>query len=367
MNFFKKYYKYLILIILIFIYINLNNENKNSFEFNKNLNLNFKQVWILYYGYWGNIKINNQNFNWKKKSINIENEKLDISSKLFPKFGIYSSHDIFIIKEHLKYIKYCGIDAIILIWDGHNSTNLNNPNSFTDITLDLLFNYSIEFNIKIGIQIQHYPFISNVSLNNDINYYLNKYVNHSSILKINNKPVIIIYEVKNILNYFNIISNFESKVFLITTINYLSQIGSLIEDGFKGIFSYFLSEKINPISSMSNWNTLHEECNERGILFIPTVGPGYNDEFVNDWFKNVEISRESGKFYEKMWNLIFNLNISITIINSFNNWLESTSIEPSINRNDFLHNDETWSINKSNSNFYLDLTKQFINLYKNIN
>ena len=57
-----------------------------------------------------------------------------------------------------------------------------------------------------------------------------------------------------------------------------------------------------------------------------------------------------------MWNAAINSHIRIVIINSFNNWIEATNIEPALDRNGYEFNLDSWDSTNKNSNFYLEKT-----------
>jgi glycoprotein endo-alpha-1,2-mannosidase len=51
----------------------------------------------------------------------------------------------------------------------------------------------------------------------------------------------------------------------------------LTEGGFDGAYTYFASNGFTYGSSTSSWPTLSKWCEQHGKIFIPSVGPGYDD------------------------------------------------------------------------------------------
>ena len=334
-----------------------------------NYNLIEKQVWCLYVGDYGNIITNNHWGHWRIRANKYYGDYYEppgkIATPLFPQLGLYSSHDITTLRYHCNQMKSIGIDSIILQWWGINKSEeiVENTEGYSDKTFSLLLNIVKEYDLKVGIQIQPYTDRNEESINNDIKYILEKYSNHESYLKLNSKPVIIIYEPHGIENIFNISKQFNLKTFLIATIVEREHIGVALEDGFEGIFTFFASEAFTWSSNVSNWKKISNECNERNLLFIPGVSPGYNDEKINHWARGSKRNRDGGSYYDRMWNFAIKSNSNIIIINSFNNWFDGSMIEPAISRENYKFSEETWTNNLGNSNDFLEKTKYWINQF----
>ena len=52
------------------------------------------------------------------------------------------------------------------------------------------------------------------------------------------------------------------------------------------------------------------------------------------------------------------------VINSFNNWLEGTEIEPAIERSEFFFTDVLWAGPGSSPTYFIERTKHWIDIYK---
>jgi glycoprotein endo-alpha-1,2-mannosidase len=62
-------------------------------------------------------------------------------------------------------------------------------------------------------------------------------------------------------------------------------------------------------------------------IFIPSVGPGYDDTRVRPWNFINRRDRENGAYYDRMFQAAININPDIISITSFNEWHEGTQIE----------------------------------------
>ena len=65
-----------------------------------------------------------------------------------------------------------------------------------------------------------------------------------------------------------------------------------------------------------------------------------------------------------MWKYAINSNTSTIIINSFNNWIDGSQIEPPSNRNGIELNENTWFNGEQDPNAYLTITQSFSKNFK---
>ena len=334
-----------------------------------------KQVMVEYVGKYGNPTIDSKWVTWRHKlfkySENYDEPPNHLATQLFPHLGLYSSHDSSLLRHHCAVLYGIGVDSIILQWWGKNHTDEiedNDVAGFTDITLSLLLNIALEFNLKVLVQIPIYQSRNNQTIYEDIKYLQSKYFSHPSYMQIDNKPAVIIYDPHTIDNLYIAINELNSKdnisCYFIASVNEKHHVGAAYEDGFDSIFTYFASEASTWCSNISNWKSLKKDCKERGVNFIPTVGPGYNDLKIERWMRENIRNREAGNYYERMWKAAIKVNPSIVVINSFNHWFEGTQIEPAVERPGFIFSDDLWAGPRSSSEAFLQLTKKWIDKFK---
>jgi len=102
----------------------------------------------------------------------------------------------------------------------------------------------------------------------------------------------------------------------------------LNRSGFDGLYTYFAADGFSHGSTMMNWPTLSTLCAKENLLFIPSVGPGYDDTRVRPWNANNTRSRNSGAYYKEHFEMAHTAKADILSITSFNEWHEGTQIEP---------------------------------------
>ena len=333
-----------------------------------------KMAFVEYFGEFGNPINDGKWVNWRKKIYKHSNEYYEppnhLATQLFPQLGLYSSHDKSLLRYHCSMLYEAGIDGIILNWKGINRTDENSGNEtlgFADITLQYLLDAADEFHLKVFVQIPQYESRSNETIYEDIVYLNSHYFNHPSYFRIDDRPAVAIYD-PHLINYlFLTFENAQKEnisCYYIGSIVELFHIGAAVEEGFDSVFSYFASESSTYCSNISRWKYIQKDCIQRGVDFIPTVAPGFNEEKVNRWSSKNKRSRDAGLYYDRMFEAAININPSYIVINSFNNWFEATNIEPAIDKNGYQFCDELWGGIGSDSNFFMRKTKEWIDKFK---
>ena len=71
---------------------------------------------------------------------------------------------------------------------------------------------------------------------------------------------------------------------------------------------------------------------QNGLLFIPSVGPGYNDTLIRPWNAQNTKSRGKGRYFQNNFHDAIDAKPDLISITSYNEWGEGTQIEPSETR-----------------------------------
>ena len=64
--------------------------------------------------------------------------------------------------------------------------------------------------------------------------------------------------------------------------------------GFDGFYTYFASEATSFAANTASWLALGQWARQRGLLFVPSVAPGYNDTRIRPWNGAASRSRDYG-------------------------------------------------------------------------
>lgn len=105
---------------------------------------------------------------------------------------------------------------------------------------------------------------------------------------------------------------------------------SLVQAWFDGIYTYFASNGFTYGSSIIHWKNIAKFAKDNNLIFIPSVGPGYDDTHVRAWNGRNTKLRKNGKYYETSLKAAISANPDILSITSFNEWHEGTQIEKAV-------------------------------------
>ena len=105
---------------------------------------------------------------------------------------------------------------------------------------------------------------------------------------------------------------------------------ALVRGGFDGFYTYFATDGFTYGSTTAHWPTMEAFAREHGLLFIPSVGPGYDDTRIRPWNGANTRPREKGAYYDRMFGAALKANPDMISITSYNEWHEGTQIEPAV-------------------------------------
>lgn len=136
----------------------------------------------------------------------------------------------------------------------------------------------------------------------------------------------------------------------------------LTQCGFDGFYTYFASDRFTYGSTVSNWASLASRARASGILFVPSVGPGYDDVQVRPWNAANTRDRKEGLYFERGFSTAVESHPDMISITSFNEWHEGTQIEEAIPKQTATRRYSDYT--PAHSNFYLTLTRKWTSLYR---
>ena len=134
------------------------------------------------------------------------------------------------------------------------------------------------------------------------------------------------------------------------------------EGHFDGFYTYFATEVFTYGSTPANWPTLAEWARGSGKLFIPCVGPGYDDTRIRPWNAENTRPREGGAYYDRAFEAAIDAGPDLIGITSFNEWHEGTQIEPAVPKaiDGFRYED----YRPRAADYYLERTRFWVEQYE---
>ncbi|KAF5273428.1 hypothetical protein FQA39_LY07445 [Lamprigera yunnana] len=326
-------------------------------------------IHAFYYAWYANKEIDGFYKHWNRTSLsNSKNRQtmLDVASNFYPSLGCYSSQDVNIIDVHLQQLKENGIGVIVVSWT---------PPDYVDsptTVLPLLFQFATKHKIKIALHVELYTDRTPINLAYHLKFYISQYKNNPALYKVKKQgkdvPVFYIYDsyLTPAVSWMEIL-NPKSPTSIRGTDFDAFFIGLLVDvqhryhikkSHFDGFYTYFAANSFSYGSTWKNWKRLQKFASQNELIFLPSVGPGYEDTRIRPWNSKNSKHRRHGHYYDVAWRTAINSGSSYITITSFNQWHEGTQIEPAIPKS--IHGFSYSDYEPDGSHFYLNLTKWWI-------
>lgn len=280
----------------------------------------------------------------------------DIASAFWPSLGPYSSRDPAVVKAHVQQMVKASVGVAVVSW--YPSGKMDGSGQFdSEEVLPKLMNEAARQGVEVAIHIEPYEGRSPGTVRNDIEFILQKYGRHPAlhrrvasgahrkILDEKHKnqalPVFYVYDSYHTpaKEWASLLlpgapgSNFSIRNTGLDAIVFCLWVqreheAYLSDGGFDGAYTYFAAEGSTWGSTPANWPGMATFAKGKGALFVPSVGPGYNDLKVRPWNKQATRQRANGQYYDHMFEAAAALKPSIVSLTSWNEWHEGTNLEP---------------------------------------
>jgi len=260
----------------------------------------------------------------------------------------YASADPQAIARHIEQAKAAGIDGFISSWWG--------PGTETDRNLTTLLDQAEERNFKVAI---YFETLDN-GVGRDENeifawiaHVIRTYGNHPAYMQVDGKPVIILWATDAVIPvHWAIVSNALYLQGLEAVLIGMGYSAANLElfDGFHdyAVFAYSDLFKINSQAAQMacNYSLLMDEPEAK--IFAATVQPGYDDHLLPDRGGGQIQARLEGEFYRATFEAALASDPEWIFITSWNEWWETTQIEPS----------------QAYGDLYLQITREYVDRWK---
>ena len=342
-----------------------------------------------YYMWYANETVDKQYYHWNHKFLPHWNKNIaskyqqgehhppdDIGASFYPQLGCYSSASPSLIKQHMLYMKEAGIGVVVVSW--YPPTQSDDNGLSPDPLIPRLLDIAHAHGLKVVLHSEPYASRSPSSFRDDLQYIYDHYYQHPALLKAKTtsrysqdtrpRPIVYVYDsyLSSSSDWSQVLTPQGSQTIRDTPIDAIvigllvsmAHSKDIINGGFDGFYTYFASDGFSYGSTVSHWTELLSTATQNGLVFIPSVGPGYEDTQVRPWNGKNSKDRKDGLYYKKMMSKAVSLNTDYIItITSFNEWHEGTQIEPAVpkKREGFTYLDYS----PHPPNYYLQLTKEY--------
>jgi hypothetical protein len=274
-------------------------------------------VHLFYYSWYGSPTVNGSYRHWPQGG---HTPPGDIGANLYPTLGPYDSGDVpGVVAQHMAWVRQSGAGVIVYSWWGQGS--------YEDGLAARVLDAAQQQGIKVAWHLEPYGGRTAASTVADINYINSRYGSHPAFFRDaqrGNRPAFYVFESLNIpdadwaaLDQVN-----AANIVLAQTTN-TSRIAH-----FGGMYTYDAIAG----ATAPGWAQAGQFAREHGLVWAPSVGPGYLDDRAVPGNTTPTLGRANGTTYDTEWSNALNPAtgglptwVSVT---SFNEWHEGSIIEP---------------------------------------
>jgi hypothetical protein len=257
----------------------------------------------------------------------------------------YNSDDSAVMARQIDQAQSAGINAFVLNWWGTKNRTEKNLKSMLDVAAQKGFRIAVDFDINS-------PVMAGVSSYADnLRHLLSVHASHPGYLHFEGRPVVFFYNVSRLSvgTWQNLRAQADPEHHALwiaegTNLNYQA-----VFDGHH-LYSITWPNRIPPAQTLSKFGKQVRKYNrEHGTdrLWVATVMPGYDDTRARPR-SGFARTRDGGDYYRQCWQAAIASKPQWVVINSFNEWVEGSQIEPS----------------QAYGGFYLDLTREWAANYR---
>jgi hypothetical protein len=237
----------------------------------------------------------------------------------------YNSDDPGMIQKHIQEAQAAGIDGFIMSWYGNGDRTDRNLGQLLDLGARSGFRATIHF------ETPHFWGVDDVEA--QLRSFYDQHLNHPAMLRYQGRPVIFFWRVSTFDNgtwsaIRNAVDPGHTAIWIADGDNF----GVLAGDAWDGISPYAIAWSGNPASQLPAW-AAKARAVAPAKLYIPPVSPGCDDTAARA--PTCIQDRAGGNYYQATWDgaLASNPGWAVTV-STFNEWMESTQIEPSVQYGD---------------------------------
>jgi len=275
----------------------------------------------------------------------------DVHSPFYPMRGCYSSRDENVTRSQLRELLAAGVGVVVLSWSGrpdvpgtHDTQGIS-----TDSLIVKVMDIAHEEGMEVALHLEPYHGRDSQSVSDDFAYIIEHFGAHPALHRTaagrgngdaRQLPVLYVYDSYRIpvREWQQVLQPMRAKsvrntgrdVFAVGLWLEAHDGDQLYDGGFDAAYTYFASDGFTYGSTVSNWPAMARFAAAHHLLFIPSVGPGYDDSKIRPWNKRTTKQRMGARYYEHMWSAAIGAGATLVSITSYNEWGEGTQIEPAL-------------------------------------
>mmetsp|Transcript_93809 Transcript_93809/g.265325 ORF Transcript_93809/g.265325 Transcript_93809/m.265325 type:complete len:394 (-) Transcript_93809:90-1271(-) len=316
-----------------------------------------RPVHAAFYLWYGNPESDGRWLHWDHKVLPHWDPKVDAQHPKFnwrppdehhspfrPQRGLFSARSNETLREQFAELAVAGVDSAMISWWGRKDWTGKRDDADSGANTDELVPAVLEAALRAGVfvsfHIEPYGGRTPDTFLEDLRYIHKEYGHHAAVWREGERalPVFWLYDVsaqhshQDVQAWRRVLDSVRGTaldgVFLCLWIGERGDAQFVEEGGFDGAYTYFAALGFTPGSNPRNWPSIKRALDKRGKLFVPAVGPGYDDTLVRPWNAHNVRDRRQGGYYDGMWESAVDLQPHAVSVTSYNEWGEGTQIEP---------------------------------------
>ncbi|MFI7231660.1 ThuA domain-containing protein [Nonomuraea angiospora] len=294
------------------------------------------KVHVFYYPWYGSPQVSGGWRHWPQGG---HTPPDDIGADFYPALGAYDSGDFAgTVAQHMKWIKQSGAGVLVLSWWGRGSYEDNLARGVMDA--------AAKEGLKVAWHLEPYSGRTAASTVDDIRYINQTYGSHPAF-----RNAFYVFESLRITDWSALSQVNQSNVVLAQTTD-TTKIAN-----FNGMYTYDAIAG----ATAPGWQQAADYARQHGLVWAPSVGPGYLDDRAVPGNTTPTLSRDNGATYDKEWSNALQTKPTWVSITSFNEWHEGSVIEPAATRTGYQSYEGAYGrTGASAQTAYLDRTAYWV-------
>jgi hypothetical protein len=235
----------------------------------------------------------------------------DVGANFYPVLGPYDSGDVDgVVEQHMRWIEQSGAGVIVYSWWGQGS--------YEDGLAGRVLEAAARHGIRVAWHLEPYGGRTASSTVADVGYLISRYGSSPAFYREGGRGAFYVFESLRITDW-SALDQVRSSAIVLAQTTDTSKVAH-----FGGMYTYDAIAG----ATAPGWRDASAYCEANGLVWAPSVGPGYVDDRAVPGNTTPTLSRDNGATYDLEWRNALSSNADWVSVTSFNEWHEGSIIEP---------------------------------------
>jgi hypothetical protein len=271
-------------------------------------------VHLFYYPWYGSPAVAGAYRHWQQGG---HTPPDDVGADYYPVLGAYDSGDPAVLAQHLQWVRRSGAGTIVLSWWGQGS--------YEDALAGRVLDAAAAAGVKVAWHLEPYAGRTAASTAADVAYLVDRYGTHPAFYRDarhGNRPAFYVFDSLSVADW-TAIEPLRATAIVLAQTTDVSKVAH-----FGGIYTY----DAIAAATAPGWAGAAAYAAANGLVWAPSVGPGYLDDRAVPGNSTPTLARDGGAAYDTAWENALDPATggvpSWVSVTSFNEWHEGSTIEP---------------------------------------